>query len=448
MKVRIRGIFATALTKLALDWGFSIVQPTGKIVERFDLPVDNSPPDVTVIDHESKSGVVVLGKCGAVEAFVERLREAVDPVVVKADLGVHDVFVGKVVGEGRVEGPGGIVLRVPPRFAPTVGSVGVFTVVRPPLGPVEGVAVPDIIVEGDYVELSTSPGVRFSRHIPEGERVRLRLLAETRLGWLGGLGVRFKSSARFAEDEAVVREAEALYRELVELAKGGEAGAVLRRGRCLALALFDKAAKERLDEVRRSVVPTARGHHALRAQGLGKCLDLLDYLGVEAYERAAEFLARGAVEIWHIKPWGEMVKMRGEAVGVFGDWLVVKRPLRPGGVLDGIGVKIERGFYALTCVPRRGNYVVHTYYTPEGRAVGTYINVNSEPEWGRRIIYIDLLVDVAYVGGEAKVLDLEEYRRYEDVFPARLRPPSGVLSPPVACGERGIIEAPPQSASS
>lgn len=61
-----------------------------------------------------------------------------------------------------------------------------------------------------------------------------------------------------------------------------------------------------------------------------------------------------------------MVKKRGVVLGIYNDVLVIKRDLKPGGILDGIGVKIESGFYALTCVPRGENYVVHTYYDGGG----------------------------------------------------------------------------------
>lgn len=58
------------------------------------------------------------------------------------------------------------------------------------------------------------------------------------------------------------------------------------------MVLFDREAKTKLDSVRAQVVPTARGHHALRTQGLEMCLDLIDYAQVDIYEKAVEFLAR------------------------------------------------------------------------------------------------------------------------------------------------------------
>ena len=430
-KARIRGIYATALTKLALDWGFKVVQPTEKVARRFGLEPDFSPPDITVKDHESKTGVVALGLCEALEAFLTRLVEYADPVVAKARARLKEVFVGRAVGSEMC-------IR-DSRYVLTPGAVGVYTVVRPPIGPLKGAAAPEIVVEGQYVELNTTGRVSYSEHIPAEEAVRLRILAETRLRQYASIGLRFKSSARYATDDDIAAEAEALYKELLEISKGGSPGQVLRRGECFAVVLFDSASKARLDEARAAAVPTVRGHHALRAQGLGKCLDLLDHVGGDVYEKAAEFLAGEASAVYHIRPWGEVVEMRAEPVGVRNGVLVLKRRLRPGGVLDGIGVKIERGFYALTCVPRGEGYVVHTYYTGEGRAVGTYINANTVPEWGRRVIYIDLLVDKAFDGGGERVLDLEEYEKFAEMFPQRLRDPlSRLPKTPLVCTEEGI----------
>lgn len=446
-KVRIRGIFATALTKLALDWGFKIVQPTAQVLSRFGLEPDYSPPDLTVKDHESRSGVVLVGECGAVELFLARLRERADAIVTRAAARYHEVFVGSAVREGRVEAPGKITLRVPGNYVVQPGSVGIFTVVKPPVGPLEGVAVPEIIVEGNLVELNTTGRVTFSAHIPEHERLRLRILAGTRLRNYANMGLHFKSSARYADDESIAREAEQLYQEMLRISQGGLPGTVLRHGKCVALALFDKYSKERLDEARAAVVVTIRGHHALRAQELGECLDILDHAAAstDIYDRVAEYLARGDVTIYHIKPWGEVIKMGGRAIKRAGDVLVVRRALKPGGTLDGLGIKIERGFYALTCIPKNANYIVHSYYTAEGKNVGTYVNLNTTPEWGRYIIYIDLLADKVYgESGAEMVLDTQELSKHVDELPERLRDPLRFAPPRrVLCTENGLVEAPP-----
>lgn len=443
-KVKIRGIFATALSKLALDRGFSIVQPTEVVARRLGLLPDNSPPDFIVKDHESKSGIVVMGDCGAVETFAKVLKEELDPFLVQAAGGVKEVFAARPLQEAGatyVVTPEGGRAVVPSRYV-VYPSVRLFTLVKPPVGPAKGLALPEIIVAGRYVELDTIGGVKFSRGIGEEDVVRLRILAESRLG-LQGLGVKFKSSAQYAQEEEILREAQALYEEMLRISSGPwREGEVVRRGECLFISIFDREVKAKLDEIRARVAPTIRGHHSLRAQGLGRCLDLLDYAGAEVYEKASEFLATmGPVEILHIKPWGDIVRMRGSPLGFRNGALVVKRNLRPGGTLDGIGARIEPGFYALTCIKPGLTYVVHTYYDAVGRVVGTYINVNTPPEIGRRIIYVDLLLDKAIKSdGEERVLDMDELEKYRGYFPKRFERVESLLPKGrLECTEEGLI---------
>jgi Ribonuclease G/E len=60
-KVRVRGIYATALSHLFLKNGYKIVQPSDVIADRLNISFDNSPPDATVKDVEDDS-ILVIGK--------------------------------------------------------------------------------------------------------------------------------------------------------------------------------------------------------------------------------------------------------------------------------------------------------------------------------------------------------------------------------------------------
>jgi len=46
LKAKVRGIYTTALTKLLLENGFEIVQPSQAIKSRFGIPDNNEPPDI------------------------------------------------------------------------------------------------------------------------------------------------------------------------------------------------------------------------------------------------------------------------------------------------------------------------------------------------------------------------------------------------------------------
>lgn len=73
-KVKIRGIYATSLTKLLWEAGFQIVQPSELIQARLGLPPRNDPPQVTVCDRENRHGVVIQGLRSPVEEVVACLQ--------------------------------------------------------------------------------------------------------------------------------------------------------------------------------------------------------------------------------------------------------------------------------------------------------------------------------------------------------------------------------------
>jgi RNA-binding protein AU-1 len=62
MRVRIRGIYTTALTYLFLKSGYTIVQQTPQIVERFGIDTINEPADVTIKDGVDKGEIVSIGE--------------------------------------------------------------------------------------------------------------------------------------------------------------------------------------------------------------------------------------------------------------------------------------------------------------------------------------------------------------------------------------------------
>lgn len=57
--VRIRGIYSTALTKLLMDRGFKIVQPSDVIAERFGI--EKSYEDFDVDIYDKNHGVTIVG---------------------------------------------------------------------------------------------------------------------------------------------------------------------------------------------------------------------------------------------------------------------------------------------------------------------------------------------------------------------------------------------------
>ncbi|MEM1601646.1 MAG: DUF402 domain-containing protein [Candidatus Bathyarchaeia archaeon] len=91
-KAKVRGIYSTALTRLLLENGFKIVQPSATIRERFKLvpsPEDCSQPDLEINDRFDKQGVNVVGDSAAVEKVAAILLNYLDDVIIRR---THSIF--------------------------------------------------------------------------------------------------------------------------------------------------------------------------------------------------------------------------------------------------------------------------------------------------------------------------------------------------------------------
>jgi hypothetical protein len=75
-KVRVRGIYATALT-LLLAQRFTVVEPSEVIQTRLGFPFAPGPADVHIWDRPDRHGVVIEGIRSAVEAVFQYLRESI-----------------------------------------------------------------------------------------------------------------------------------------------------------------------------------------------------------------------------------------------------------------------------------------------------------------------------------------------------------------------------------
>ncbi len=75
MTVRVRGIYATALTRLLREAGHEVVQASGPIEDRFDGEFADERAAVTVTTTDDQQGVGVIGDHDAAAAVTDRLTE-------------------------------------------------------------------------------------------------------------------------------------------------------------------------------------------------------------------------------------------------------------------------------------------------------------------------------------------------------------------------------------
>jgi len=84
VKVRLRGVYATALTRLLLDEGFEIVQLSPEAQRRFGLGESPYAYDVTVHDRPDLQGIEARGSSGALGELRAALRRQLFDAITRA----------------------------------------------------------------------------------------------------------------------------------------------------------------------------------------------------------------------------------------------------------------------------------------------------------------------------------------------------------------------------
>lgn len=99
-RIKIRGIFSTALTRLLLDCGYPIVDPSVKIRELFGLDCRDEPHDILIQDRENLQGILLSGQPEKICQFLTFLQERLtDAVLLDFDQSPNDESVARAVME-------------------------------------------------------------------------------------------------------------------------------------------------------------------------------------------------------------------------------------------------------------------------------------------------------------------------------------------------------------
>ncbi len=441
--VRIRGIYATALSLLYYRSGFLIADASEVMkarLARAGVVVSEAPPHVTVKSLEdSPDEVLIVGYPWEAGAAAEEalLRGVGYASVRRGRLGLYTVVDARGLGGCRVLLPGGIEGRLDAPECPGDGEPVRVTVAREALEPgSEPLLRPGVRVVGETVMVhAPGEGFSFSEHI-RAER-RVDLVAATAGIDTRRFHVHFRSAARSAPLERVREEARSLAAEAEKLLaeEPSVEPRVVRRGEYISIIYLPRPSKEALDRLRGEVQPTVALHHTMKAGGRLES-SLVDFseecLRLGACTREAGlavewFIASGLqgrrVVVDHRRPDGSRLRLgpftlasaarAGEGRLVLRLERVFTRP----GVLDGLGVEKRPGDRGVTIVDTGSWSVIHEYYSSDGRLLGVYANVNTPPEISSRgLRYLDLYVDVVYrPGSDPEIIDVEELERARDV---------------------------------
>ena len=453
VKVRIRGIYATALTKLMLDRGFSVVQPSPIIAERFSLEPSEEEPDVIISDRADKHGVVLSGPGEPMEQVLSAIRDELpDAVFRRAPFELWAIYRGVVIDHARrIVSIGDVIGQLADGEDLDPEDVEVLVQVMRYEGK-KPVLTRFVRLRGRFATLKPfEPGIELSRRITD----------EDKASWLEklgrelapeGMGLRWRSRAVLAGEEELKSDVKGLLAYWEELSKAfasSDEPCKLAPGKALVDVEFPLSAKERLDELRASVCPTLKGHHALKACGgsLSSSVEMAEKLlsqgmpeeqvkGLFEEVLKREMPCEGSkLAIIHVKLDGTVIRL-GEALVLEASddlrRLLLVRHIRGRGLYDGLGTVREPGDVALTRTGLGSMRLVTSYMRPDGAYKGTYVNINTPVEvCPERLRYVDLEVDVCiWPDGRIKLLDEDEL--YEAVE-------EGVVSAQLA--ERVMAEA-------
>jgi hypothetical protein len=441
VNARVRGIYATALTRLLLDEDHAVVDASPPIRRRFDTDFPAGPPSLVVETTDDRQGVGLRGA----DADVTTARALCTDVAVDAVSwvdatppgAIFDAEVTATNERGAVVALGGTAdhegflpyRNVGPRIetgdvvcVQVRTSVPPWTTRRPTLGT-------GLRVDTGLVTLEPGEGTRVDARDDEAARELVGMLdllgIEPPSGWRAVWGPAALEAETEVLEGAIDRAADETARltTAIDDASSGEPdpsavtgvrdnGSTAREGALArpsagAWVWFGRESRFALDGVRRRVTATMPGHHRIKAGAAAASagVDFAEAVCDPDQDAAFPFAAvRGAfgpavgdaLRIEHGKPDGRRITLgEGTVTAIDAETVTVEREMSPGGRYDGLDTPRRAGDIAVTKLAEGRWWYPTTYRGTDGTVRGTYVNVCTPVEvFPKAARYIDLHVDV------------------------------------------------------
>ncbi|MEM0025073.1 MAG: DUF402 domain-containing protein [Zestosphaera sp.] len=424
LRVRVRGIYSTAISKILNENGVELVDVTPSIASRLKISENRGvPADVTVkTENDNLSQIMLIGFPEAINKVSEILETSIpDMLVFKPLTGLYTTFKTRVVGyEGReciALSPWGKAVLVDYKECTQDREIPVTTIKLITNRDSKIVLSENVRIVGKYAIIGRGSNVTFSHFIRNRRRIS-ELIDISAKYVREGYSIRWRSNSDEANLLDIMSELEELTRKYDELVKKVQKAPLLEvvyEGESARFYELTYNSKVFLDNVRKEVCPTIFLHHFFKSFDVrdSNLVGLLDVLSAKVPKDEedklvfkwflSELKERKEAVVEHKKTSGKVIFMKGVISCVPESRvpaLVLKRTIKTQGIYDGLNIPKEVGDIALTTVRMGDWHIKHEYFSKEGKFKGTYISFNTPTEilYTGRIRYLDLEVDLVRIG--------------------------------------------------
>jgi hypothetical protein len=470
--VYIRGIHSTALTKLFLDNGYTIVYPSSVIRNRFNLPEEKIPysKDITIQSRYDKKGVSILMKKSVYEECVKNnfkswpftYENCPDCFIFPAKFSKNSIVKGIVVQSDKVKNYS--IVRLAPSkvnnqgieieddfqtsfgrysyFLPE-GTEQIFQVTHEDCGLNYANLERNYTIPGDKVVLMPfNKQFIISKDITElKDRKRLQNLYNKIPQ--KPYGIIFRTASVYATEQEINEEIEVLEKSIEvinEKIKNFDRIGEIHCDFVSFNVIFGIEYMKKLDAIRQSVIPTVGNHHFYKTDNyedvkfnpdifmnfIENLLKRIPDKQKDIDEEVENFYysslyPKKLLKINHFKLNGRNLFLAPGILLKFGKnsdgkrYIILRRKMGESGqtVYDGLNVPVEQGDYAIGKYVEGCEFYETEYFDRTGKSKGKYFNINSPLEIMQSMIkYVDLEIDVIEnIMGEREIIDRERLNK-------------------------------------
>jgi uncharacterized protein YqgQ len=283
MKVKVRGIYSTAITKLLLDEKIEVTQAADAIKKALKID-DESKPDITIEDTETKEGVYVYGTGS--EKVIDLLKEKLKmSIFYKEEIG--KIYCGII--KNTDQKAKSIVISLPDDEEGVLDLKSFWGYVKPGAkilvqskGTYDGKIMlsTQLRIFGDNIIIIKNGFTKMSKGIHSNEgKTKLYDIAKGLN--LKEWGILWVQGAEDKDEEVLKQELEELQKkesEINEKFNNCNEPSIIYEGMNKYFILFDEHDKNELDKIRKTVMPTIMNHHKLKSAGYTILTDFAENL--------------------------------------------------------------------------------------------------------------------------------------------------------------------------